>query len=179
MSAPSSSVGLAQLLAGLALLVAGGHLAYALTYASPSASSTPSGATAPTHAASPECRCDDAALRSEVDDLRRALRAVEQSAARGPATVGPAGPVQVEPLTPRPVVPMPPSDEELAIAVPGDTALPPIDMFIGIPAGVTLSQRANGTVEAKATQPERMGEEIFVHALTKGGEVKVIRARLE
>lgn len=175
MSTSSSSVGLAQLLGGLALLVAGGHVAYAVTSAPPSPPPAPSPAS--THPAASECRCDDAALRSELADLRRALREVEQASVPTPVPL--SAPTHLEPLSPRSVARTPPSEQELAVAMPATTPLPPIALFIDIPSGVKLSQRADGTVEAKATQPERVGEELLVHALVEGGEMKIIKARVE
>lgn len=178
MDAPSSRSGLAPILAGLALLVAGGHLAYALSRPVPAATTGPIAAADPGGA---ECRCDDASLRSDLADLRRTLRSLEQAvSARAAASHLPGGiaPGASVPAS-RVGEPVPPSEKELAAAVSGDTALPEIELFIGIPDGVTLSQRPDGTVSAKATRPERVGEEIFVHILTKGGEAKLLRTRAE
>ncbi len=170
----SSSVALAQRLAGLALLVAGGHLAYALTAGSPATPSV-AGPGPSTPAAAPECRCDDAALRSEVADLRRALRALEQTTT---VRTGPATP-WLSPPAEQPPPKIIPSAEELAVAVPADRPLPPIDLFVDIPDGVELSQRPDGTVQVKALRPELVGEELLLHALTKDGEMQIITARAE
>jgi len=74
---------------------------------------------------------------------------------------------------------MKPSEAELASALSGDDPLPPIEVFIGIPKGLRLSQRADGSIEAKAQTPELVGEEFLIHGLTKAGETKAIKVRAQ
>ena len=168
MSGPS--VG-ATWLAGLAVVLAAGHLTWALL-SPPAQPVEPARATpaAPAPGADAECRCDDLELRRELSSLRdelAALRAKSELAAMTAAAGVPNAPRA--PARPKP------SEKELAIALPGDRPLPKVNLFLDVPEGVRLAQREDGTLEIEALDPATKGEHFVVYVITEAGETQAVQ----
>lgn len=165
MSSTASSSAL--LLSGLALLIS----TYALLSIPSGASEPePSPPVAATPSSSPTCRCDDPTLERELAELRDELARMRRNDA--PTAVLPAA--AAEPRATR----LPPTERELAEALPGDQPLPKLSLFVDIPDGVRLSQNPDGTISAEATDPAASGEEYLVYVITETGETKGVLVRV-
>lgn len=173
----SSSSSPAVLLAGLALLVSLGHLAYDLSAPPPQPEADePKGEASVVPAArAGECRCDDGPVRREIAELRDALALVRARTSRAAAAPGSARMGAPSAGAPAPPFRAEPSEHELAMSLPADEPLPKIRIFMDVPAGVKLLQRRDGTLEPVVTDPEAGGKQYVVYALTEKGETILVR----
>lgn len=173
---PSASP--AVLLAGLALLVSLGHLAYDLA-ASPKEVAVTDEQTAPEAPAAGarvgDCRCDDGPVRREVAELRDVVALLRARVDRAGGSVGTVAAGSATPGAAAASFRPEPSERELEMSLPGDEPLPEISMFMDVPTGVRLSQRDDMTLEVVAVDPEVSGRQYVVYVLTAKGETKVVR----
>lgn len=178
-SPPSST---ATMLGAIALVVACGHLAYAMVSEddagpSPTAQAEAKPSAGASTDSSDRYREEMNALRKEVQELRREVEQLRSMRVQRTGDVGGGGLTPADRLSPDfPVF----TEAQLAKALPGEsTNVDANSTLIGIPAGIEASVGADGRIKAVAIDESLRGKAFIVATLGPDGKGREIRVTAE